>query len=85
LNLQDVNCSFKLFRKSALDNITLTSNGFSIDTELIVKAMISNKSIKEFAVKHLPRQHGESKVKKLHALSTLHELTKLWWEIRKNK
>lgn len=78
LRLKDIDCSFKLFRREALDKISIESRGYFVDTEIMVKAKRQNLRIKEFGVQHLPRTSGKSKVKMKHVFSTLHEIAKLW-------
>jgi len=78
LKLKDIDCSFKLFKKTALKKIAIESTGYFIDTELMVKAKKQGLAINEFGVRHLPRTFGESKVKMKHIFITLHEIAKLW-------
>ena len=77
LRLKDIDCSFKLFRRSALEKITIESQGYFIDTEIMVKAGRQGLRIKEIGVRHLPRTFGESKVRMTHIFTTLHEIAKL--------
>ena len=77
LKLKDIDSSFKLFRRSALEQITIESEGYFIDTELMVKAKKKGLRIKEIGVRHLPREFGESKVKMKHIFITLHEIARL--------
>ena len=78
LKLKDIDCSFKLFKRTALKKITIESNGYFIDTEIMVKAKKQGLIINEFGVKHLPRSFGVSKVKIKHIFLTLYEIAKLW-------
>lgn len=78
LKLMDIDCSFKLFKRTALEKITIESSGYFIDTELMVKAKKLGLRIQEFGVTHLPRAYGVSKVKMKHIFLTLHEIAKLW-------
>jgi len=78
LRLKDIDCSFKLFRRTALEKITIESQGYFIDTEIMVKAKKHGLKIKEFGVKHLPRTSGKSKVRMKHIFVTLLEIAKLW-------
>ncbi len=78
LRLRDIDCSFKLFRRTALDKISIESRGYFIDTEIMVKAKREGLEIRQFSVKHLPRTSGASKVKMLHIFSTLYEIIRLW-------
>ncbi len=82
LKLKDIDCSFKLFRRKALEKITIESQGYFIDTEIMVKAKKQGLKIKELAVRHLPRTSGKSKVKTKHIFLTLHEIAKLWKRLR---
>ncbi len=78
LKSKDIDCSFKLFKREALEKITIESQGYFIDTEIMVKAKRQGLRIKEFGVQHLPRTSGKSKVRMKHIFVTLHEITKLW-------
>lgn len=81
LKLRDIDCSFKLFKRTALEKISIESHGYFIDTEIMVKAKKQGLKIEEFGVKHLPRAFGVSKVKMKHIFITLHEIAKLWKEL----
>ncbi|NOQ97549.1 MAG: glycosyltransferase, partial [Calditrichae bacterium] len=50
LKLKDIDCSFKLFKRTALKKITIESNGYFIDTEIMVKAKKQGLIIHEFGV-----------------------------------
>lgn len=78
LRLKDIDCSFKLFRRKALEKITIESQGYFIDTEIMVRAKKQGLKIKEFGVQHLPRTSGKSKVRVKHIFITLYEIVKLW-------
>jgi glycosyltransferase involved in cell wall biosynthesis len=78
LKLKDVDCSFKLFKREVLQKITIESQGYFVDTELMVKAEKLGFRIHEFGVRHLPRSSGVSKVKLKHIFITLSEIVKLW-------
>ena len=78
LKLKDIDCSFKLFKRAALEKIKIEADGYFIDTEIMVKAKKQNLKIKEFGVTHLPREFGQSKVRIKHIFITLYELALLW-------
>jgi glycosyltransferase involved in cell wall biosynthesis len=84
LKLRDIDCSFKLFRRPALEKIDIESRGYFIDTEIMVKAKKEGLRIKELGVRHLPRTSGKSKVKMKHIFVTLHEISKLWKSLRRD-
>jgi glycosyltransferase involved in cell wall biosynthesis len=57
--VRDVDCAFKLFRRSALTDITIESRGALINTEIVVKLARRGAHIVEVGVTHLPRTAGE--------------------------
>lgn len=72
--INDLNCPFKLIRKSFLDSCDLQSQGFFIDTELIYHAFRKQARIKELGVSCQPRLKGESTVRFRHVIETVREL-----------
>ncbi len=60
LRIRDVNCAFKLFRRSALEKIApLEAEGAMLSAELMVKLQLSGARIREVGVHHFPRPHGQ--------------------------
>ena len=60
LNLKDIDCAFKLYKRSIFDNIELESTGALIDTEILAKATRKGYSITQSPVHHYPRRAGAS-------------------------
>ena len=61
----DITCVsgiFRLYRKEALDELTLRSNNFEIDAEIISKLILRGRSVREIGVKLHGREYGESKL-----------------------
>ncbi len=59
ISFKDIDCGFKMFKKSALDEIwPLRSEGAMITTELLVKAVRKKLKIAQVGVEHFPREHG---------------------------
>lgn len=58
LEQRDVDCAFKLVRKSIFDRISLNCRTGLSDTELLVKAHLAGCDIVEVAVSHFPRIAG---------------------------
>jgi glycosyltransferase involved in cell wall biosynthesis len=56
--VRDIDCAFRLFRRSLLDRVTLTSSGAMISTELLVGSKARGFVIAETRVTHLPREGG---------------------------
>ena len=62
LNLRDVDCAFKLFRKDVFDSVSIESKGFLVDLEVMSKAKKKGFAIAEVPVTHYKRPAGHSKV-----------------------
>ena len=60
LKVQDVNFSFKLFKREILTNVQLQSEGSFIDAELLIEAHKQGRVIKEIGLDYHPRVAGES-------------------------
>jgi uncharacterized protein (TIRG00374 family) len=81
LKVRDIDCAFKLFRRSVFDRINIKSERFLIDTEILVKSKRAGLSVVESEVKHLPRTVGKSTVSPRDVYHTLSELWHLWLQI----
>ena len=67
--VRDIDCAFKLFRKSALEQIDIESRGAMINTEIMVKLARRGCSIVEVGVSHFERQSGSPQGAKLHVIA----------------
>jgi glycosyltransferase involved in cell wall biosynthesis len=83
LNVRDIDCSFKLFKRNALSLLSIDTDEFLVDTELLVKARLNKLKIMQIGVTHFPRESGKSSVKFKHVLSTLRDITYLYRKIKK--
>ena len=61
LRVRDIDCAFKLFRREALEHVSLESNGAFISSELLIKLRRARVPIAERGVHHYPRTTGYSK------------------------
>ena len=61
LRVRDIDCAFKLFRRDALRQVELESNGAFINSELLIKLRRAGVPIVECGVHHYPRTTGYSK------------------------
>lgn len=78
IRVSDVDSAFKLYRRKIFDEITLTSQGALIDTEILAKARARGYTIAEVGVNHYPRLAGEQTGAKLSViLRAFKELFKL--------
>ncbi len=74
---RDVNCAFKLFRRSFFDRIELSSDGFLIDAELYARAQRAGLRWRQVGVTHRPRERGSTTVSLGTIFETLSELRRL--------
>ena len=68
IKVSDVDSAFKLYRRKIFDEITLTSQGALIDTEILAKARAKGYTITEVGVNHYPRLAGEQTGAKLSVI-----------------
>jgi glycosyltransferase involved in cell wall biosynthesis len=81
IRLRDVDCDFRLIRRSMLEKIELTSTSGTICVELVRKLELSG-GVAEVGVHHHPRIHGRSQFFRLRSLAvTLSQLVKLWFRL----
>lgn len=78
LNVKDIDCAFKVFHRRVFDQITIESERFFVNTEILAKAKRLNLSIKEVGVSHFPRLNGISKVGFGDIPRTLKELGRIY-------
>jgi glycosyltransferase involved in cell wall biosynthesis len=79
IRIRDVDCDFRLMRRSLLDEIELTSTSGTICVELVRKLEMSPQRTEEVGVSHYPRLHGRSQFFRIRSLlTTLYQLTRLF-------
>jgi len=79
IRLRDVDCDFRLVRRSLLDEIKLTSTSGTICVELVRKLELTDCEVVEVGVHHYPRLHGTSQFFRVKSLAvTLTQLLRLW-------
>lgn len=79
IRVRDVNCAFKLFRRSFFEKVHLTSDGFLVDAELYARAKRNGLSWTQVGVRHRAREHGSTTVRVGTITETLREL----WALRR--
>jgi glycosyltransferase involved in cell wall biosynthesis len=77
IRVKDVNCAFKLFRRSFFDRVELSSEGFLIDAELYARAQQAGLTWRQVGVPHRPRPSGSTTVSVSTVFETLRELRAL--------
>jgi dolichol-phosphate mannosyltransferase len=75
--VRDVNCAFKLFRRSFFEQVQLSSDGFLIDAELYLRAKHAGLKRAQVGVMHRPRTLGTTTVRASTVAQTLRELWNL--------
>ena len=82
LPIIDVDCDFRLIRRSVLDTISLTSNSGSICVELVKQAQRAGAQFREVSIHHYPRQFGESEFFTFgRILRTYTDLARMWVDL----
>ena len=87
LHVRDIDCGFKMFRKTALDSIgTLRSEGAMITTEILVKAKRKKLKMGEVEVSHFRRKHGSSTGGNIPVvMRAMLESLMLYWDIHNKR
>ncbi len=58
LDVEDVNCAFKLFRREVLEGLDIDSRGAFVNAEILLKARLEGFTIKQVPVSHFARPAG---------------------------
>lgn len=94
LGIKDIDCSFKLYKKEALDKIRLKSSSIFIDAEVLIKARKADFKVAQVGVNHFPRTQGKTSfeignrgrifafVKPQTAIDIFKEMKLLWSELK---
>jgi glycosyltransferase involved in cell wall biosynthesis len=82
IRLRDIDCDYRLIRRSLLEKLRLTSTSGTICVELVRKLELSGCEVVEVGVHHYPRQFGRSQFFRLRSLAvTFAQLLRLWWRL----
>lgn len=82
VHLRDIDCDFRLIRRSLLERAQLQSSSGTICVELVKKLESSGMRIVEVPVSHYPRFHGRSQFFRLKSLaSTFGQLWRLYFQL----
>jgi glycosyltransferase involved in cell wall biosynthesis len=84
VRVRDVDCAFKLMRRSYLTAIPLEAGGAFLSAELLAKAARAGARILELPVRHLPRRGGRSTGGSPRVLvRAFYELGRLYGRVRR--
>jgi glycosyltransferase involved in cell wall biosynthesis len=82
LRLRDVDCDFRLMRRSVFEKVTLTRSSGVICVELMKKVQDHGYRLAEVPVHHFHRSYGKSQFFNFPRVArTLADLTRLWFEL----
>lgn len=82
LTIRDVDCDFRLMRRSIFDQVQLESRSGTITFEMVKKIQDSGFKIREAPVHHYYRQYGTSQFFNVRrVLRTLFDLIHWWWRL----
>lgn len=84
LNVRDVNCGFKLYRRELFDKIDLVSTRGLIDAEVLLKAERAGFRIVQVGVTHFRRRAGGSRYRIREIGMTMIQMVGLWRELRRS-
>lgn len=82
LCIRDVDCDFRLMRRSMFDTLSLESTSGAITLELVKKVQDAGFKIVEVPVAHWPRAYGQSQFFSFARVAhTLLALARWWWRL----
>jgi glycosyltransferase involved in cell wall biosynthesis len=83
LPVRDIDCAFKLFRRTVFETVSIESVGAMVNTEILAQACRHGFRIKELPVTHYPRVHGEQSGANLTVIvKAFRELIKLYHKLK---
>jgi glycosyltransferase involved in cell wall biosynthesis len=81
VRVRDVDCAYKLMTREVLDKLSLESDDFFIDAEIVARARKWNFRITQKGVRHYPRVAGETTVRPSDIPRTLRQIARMWRRI----
>jgi len=82
LHLKDVDCDFRLMRRSIFDTVTLKENSGVICVELMKKIQDAGFGLAEVPVHHFHRAYGQSQFFNFRRVARVGlDLLRLWWQL----
>lgn len=79
IQIRDVDCDFRLVRRSLIEQVHLTATSGVICVELVRKLELTGCNVVEIGVHHYPRLHGRSQFFRVRSLFvTFYQLCRLW-------
>src|SRR6266436_740294 len=79
LPIRDVDCDFRLIRRSAIERIPLVKSSGAVCVELVRKLSVAGCVFREVPVHHYPRRHGKSQFfSPLRVAHTIFDFCVIW-------
>jgi glycosyl transferase family 2 len=79
LQVRDLDCAFKLFRREVINRLCLTATGAAINAEILVQCARAGWRMHETPVTHYPRYHGSPTGAAIRVIwRAFRELPRLW-------
>jgi glycosyltransferase involved in cell wall biosynthesis len=79
IRIRDIDCDYRLIRRSLLESLHLTCTSGTICVELVRKLELSGCEVEEVGVHHYPRLYGSSQFFRFRSLATtFYQLLRLW-------
>jgi glycosyltransferase involved in cell wall biosynthesis len=79
IRIRDIDCDFRLIRRSLLEDARLSCTSGAICVELVRKLEMSPYRVIEVGVRHYPRRHGRSQFFRVRSLAvTFYQLARLY-------
>ena len=83
LNVRDIDCAFKLFKRGVFDKIRIDAVGAMVNTDILAQAFQNGGKIKEVPVNHYPRLRGKQTGANIRLiLKAFKELIKLYRKLK---
>ncbi len=83
IEIRDIDCDFRLFKRGLLDGIELRSDSGAICVEMLSKFQQRGVVFVEVMVHHYPRQYGSSQFFTFrHVSRSILGLIRLWWRLK---
>tara|TARA_R110002049_G_scaffold4601_5_gene32017 strand:+ start:32173 stop:34617 length:2445 start_codon:yes stop_codon:yes gene_type:complete len=79
IQVRDIDCAFKMFRREHVQSFVVSTEGFLINSELLIQAKARHLSIVEVGVSHRSRTDGDSTVSVRHIPAVFCGLLRHWW------
>jgi glycosyltransferase involved in cell wall biosynthesis len=82
ISIRDIDCDYRLIRRSVLDSIRLSCSSGAVCVELVRKLERTGLGVLEVCVHHYPRLHGRSRFFRVQSLlTTFTELVRLYLQL----